>query len=424
MEKYYLCIDLKSFYASVECVERGLDPMKAKLVVADISRSENTICLAVSPRLKELGVKNRCRIKDIPESIEYIAAMPRMKRYIDYSAEIYSIYLRYISKEDIHIYSIDECFLDVTDYLSYYRKTPREMAGLLLSEIRQRLGIYATCGIGTNLYLAKIALDISAKKSPDFIAYLDEELYRKTLWDHEPITDFWMIGSGTARRLKKYGIKTMRGIAEFSEDILYREFGINAELLIDHSRGIEPVTIRHIKEYVPKSSSLSSGQVLMRDYSKDEAETVVREMTDALCLDMVSKKLATGSVTLIIGYSGRGAGAAKGTARLPYMTNNDLIIIPAVTSLYRKITSSFEKIRRITIACGQVIGEERAARQLSFFDTEGDGSEKKLQQTIIGLKHRYGKNAVLKANSLLDSGTAIERNMQIGGHRSGEETKK
>ena len=423
MESYYLCIDLKSFYASVECVEMGLDPMSARLVVADVTRSENTICLAVSPALKKLGVKNRCRIRDIPSSIEYIAAIPRMKRYIEYSAEIYSIYLKYVSSEDIHVYSIDECFLDVTQYLRYYGKTPRQMAELLLSEIRNRLGIYATCGIGTNLYLAKVALDISAKKSPDFIAFLDEEEYRRTLWDHEPLTDFWMIGRGISNRLKRYGIKTMKGVAEFSEDMLYREFGINAELLIDHAWGREPVTIRHIKEYVPKDNSLTSGQVLMRDYEKSEAETVLKEMTDALCLDMTAKKVVASSVTIVIGYSrGENAPSAKGTAKLPYQTNSSLIITPRVASLFRKITDPARKIRRITVISNRIVNQEKSIRQLSLFDREDDDAQINLQKAIVKIKSRYGKNAVLKANSLLSEGTARERNMQIGGHRSGEET--
>ena len=277
-EKVYLCIDLKSFYASVECVERGLDPMTTNLVVADPSRSEGTICLAVSPSMKALGVKNRCRVFEIPKSIDYIMAPPRLQKYIDYSAEIYGVYLNYISKDDIYVYSIDECFLDVTDYLKLYNKTPREMAVFLMGEITSQVGVRATCGIGTNLYLAKVALDITAKHSPDFIGELNEISYRETLWDHKPITDFWRVGRGTAKRLAKYGIYTMGDITEADEDLMYKVFGIDAELLIDHAWGLEPTTIKDIKAYKPKSNSLSRGQVLMRDYSFEEGRLIVKEM--------------------------------------------------------------------------------------------------------------------------------------------------
>ncbi|MBR6955429.1 MAG: DNA repair protein, partial [Firmicutes bacterium] len=302
-EKAYLCIDLKSFYASVECVERGLDPMTTRLVVADPTRTDKTICLAVSPALKALGVKNRCRVFEIPKTIDYIMAPPRLQKYIDYSAEIYGIYLKYISKDDIYVYSIDECFMDITKYLKLYNKTPREMAMFLMDEITREVGVRATAGIGTNLYLAKIALDITAKHSPDFIGELDEMSYRTKLWDHKPITDFWRIGPGTARRLAKYGIYTMGDITLADEDLLYKVFGIDAELLIDHAWGYEPTEIKHIKAHKPKTNSLSRGQVLMRDYKFDEGRLIVKEMMELLALELVQKQLVTQSVTLDVGYS-------------------------------------------------------------------------------------------------------------------------
>ena len=304
MEKTYLCIDLKSFYASVECAERGLDAMTTNLVVADPERSVNTLCLAITPAMKKLGIKNRCRLGEIPPSIQYITAPPRMQKYIDYSAEIYSIYLHYIAKEDIHVYSVDEAFMDVTPYLSLYRVSARELGLRIMQEIYDRTGIRSACGVGSNLYLAKIALDITAKPSPDSVGVLDEQSYIRKLWTHKPLTDFWRIGAGTAKKLASYGIFTMRDLAKTDEDFLYQIFGIDAELLIDHAWGREPVTIAEIKSYRPESQSLSSGQVLMKDYSCKDAELIVKEMADLLCLDLVSQNLVTKSITLHIGYSG------------------------------------------------------------------------------------------------------------------------
>ena len=302
-QRSYLCIDLKSFYASVECVERGLDPMTTNLVVADPERSSGTICLAVSPSLKALGVRNRCRLFQIPSSLGYIIAEPRMQKYIDYSARIFGIYLRYIAPEDIHVYSIDEAFLDVTGYLKLYKMTPKELAQKLMDEILRDVGVRAACGIGTNLYLAKIALDITAKHAPDFIGILDEETYRKTLWDHRPITDFWRIGPGTARGLAKYGIHTMGQIAAIDEEFFYQRFGVDAELLIDHAWGLEPTTIADIKKYKPKTNCLTSGQVLMRDYSFEEGRLIIQEMMDLMSLDLVEKHLVTSPVSIYVGYS-------------------------------------------------------------------------------------------------------------------------
>lgn len=280
--KTYVCIDLKSFYASVECRERGLDPLTTNLVVADPERTEKTICLAVSPSMRAMGIPGRCRVFQIPPNIEYVMAPPRMQTYIDYSADIYAIYLKYIAKEDIHVYSIDEVFMDVTDYLPMYQMTAKELSVKIMQDIYESTGITATCGIGTNLYLAKIALDITAKHVEDHIGILDEEMYRKTLWNHRPLTDFWRIGSGIMKRLTGLGIQTMREIAEADETVLYQVFGIDAELLIDHAWGRETTTMADIKAYKPKTNSISSGQVLGCDYSFEDGKLAVKEMADLL----------------------------------------------------------------------------------------------------------------------------------------------
>ena len=419
----YLCIDLKSFYASVECVERGLDPMTTNLVVADPERSEKTICLAVSPSMKALGVKNRCRVFEIPKNIEYIMAEPRMQKYIDYAAEIYGIYLRYVSKDDIHVYSIDEAFLDITPYLPHYHLTAKEMAMMLMDKVFTEVGVRATCGIGSNLYLAKIALDITAKHAEDFIGILDEESYRATLWQHQPLTDFWKVGKGTANTLAQKYIFTMEDIAKADEEMLYRLFGVDAELLIDHAWGREPTTIADIKAYKPKSNCLTSGQVLMRDYTFDEARLVLREMLDQMCLDMVDKELAAGSVTVQIGYSNSlNIPAAKGTASLTSHTNSDLIIIPAVMRLYDRIMERDKLIRRLNICCNNVLPDTEE-RQISLFeaeDTDEIDRNKRLQKAVLSVKKKYGKNSVLKGMDLEEAATARDRNRQIGGHKSGE----
>ena len=427
-ERTYLCIDLKSFFASVECVERGLNPMTTNLVVADPERSDRTICLAVSPSMKALGVKNRCRVFEIPRNIQYIMAPPRMQTYIDYAAEIYGVYLKYISKDDIHVYSIDECFLDVTDYLPKYKKTPKEMAVFLMDQLVKELGLRSTCGIGTNLYLSKIALDITAKHAEDFIGYLNEDLYQKTLWDHRPITDFWRIGTGTARRLEHHGITSMREIAMADENLIYSLFGIDGELLIDHAWGREPTTIADIKAYKSKSNCLSSGQVLMRDYNYEEADIIVREMTDLLCLQLVDQDVVCPNVSIGICYSAAVLQApAKGSVSFDPPTSSDRIIIPAVSDLYKRITDRNLPIRRIYINFNN-IGPESGSVQLSLFDTKENQTllekDKKRQQAVLEIKKRFGKNAVLKGIDLKDAATTRERNFQIGGHKSGKEPKK
>lgn len=418
--KQYLCIDLKSFYASVECVERGLDPMTTNLVVADPERTNKTICLAITPSMKALGIHNRCRIFEIPEHVKFIVAPPRMQLYINYAAEIYSIYLKYISKDDIHVYSIDEAFMDVTDYLSLYNMTARELGQKILQDIYSTLGIRATCGIGTNLYLTKIALDITAKHSPDFIGELDEEKYVNTLWNHTPLTDFWRVGTGTAKKLASYGIFTMKDIAHTDEDFLYNLFGVDAELLIDHAYGHEPVTIANIKAYTSSSRSITSGQVLMCDYNFEDGELIVKEMTDLMCLDLVSENLVTKSITLHIGYSNQlHMKPAHGTVSLDTESNADMEIIPAVSKLYQQIVNSNYPIRRVNISFNNVVDE--AFKQYSFFtDSEALEKNNKMQKAVIELKQKFGKNAVLKGMNLQEKATTMERNHQIGGHKSGE----
>lgn len=420
MNHTYLCIDLKSFYASVECVARGLDPMTTNLVVADPSRTEKTICLAITPAMKALGIKNRCRIFEIPQAVDYIVAPPRMQKYVDISADIYGIYLKYIAKEDIHVYSIDEAFMDVTDYLSLYHLSARELGFQIMQDIYQQTGIRASCGVGSNLYLAKVALDITAKHVDDFIGELTEESYRETLWDHRPLTDFWRVGAGIARRLDAFGIRTMGDIANADENLLYHLFGVDAELLIDHAWGREPVTIRDIKAYRPHTNCLTSGQVLGCDYPYDKGLLIVKEMTDLLCLDLVEKDLVTRSVTLHIGYSGRlNAPSAHGTANLDTDTNSDRIIIPAVTALYEKIVNPEWSIHRVNITCNHVMPE--AYHQYNFFvDAEELEKNREVQKAVINIKNKFGKDAILKGMNLEEGATTRERNHQIGGHRSGQ----
>lgn len=418
--RIYLCIDLKSFYASVECVERGLDPLTTNLAVADPERSEKTICLAISPSMKALGIQNRCRVFQIPKEVEYIMAQPRMKLYIKYSADIYGIYLKYIAKEDIHVYSIDEAFLDVTRYLPLYQTNAKELAMKIMNDIKEDTGITATAGIGTNLYLAKIALDITAKHTKDNIGYLDEELYRKTLWNHKPMKDFWRIGSGTVKRLASIGITTMGELAYANEDILYRIFGIDAELLIDHAWGREFVTMEDIKAYKTKSSSISSGQILPRDYHFEECKLVVKEMTDALCLDMIEKGLVTESLSLMIGYSNElELKSGHGTVSMTVCTNSYQVIIPYVINLYERITAKDTPIRRLCLTCNHVRNEIYEQYDL-FTDYEQIEKERKLQRVTLEIKKKFGKNALLRGMDLQAAGTTIERNRQIGGHKSGE----
>lgn len=419
-ERTYLCIDLKSFYASVECRERNLDPMTTNLVVADPERTEKTICLAVSPSMKAMGIPGRCRVFEIPKGINYIMAPPRMQLYIDYSAEIYSIYLKYIAKEDIHSYSIDEIMADVTDYLPMYQMTARELGTRMMQDVLDATGIPSACGIGTNLYLAKVALDITAKHAEDHIGVLDEESYRRTLWTHRPLKDFWRIGSGIAKRLESMGIFTMEGVARADEDALYRMFGIDAELLIDHAWGREPTTIADIKAYKPKANSISSGQVLGCDYNYENGRLIVKEMADLLCLELVDKGLVTDSITLYVGYGKRyGKKSAHGTTTMTVTTSSAKQIIAYTVKLYERIVDRTTPIHRVNLSFNNVVDEVYQQYDL-FTDPAELEREHRLQKAMLDIKEKYGKNAILKGMNLVEGATARERNRQIGGHRSGE----
>ena len=497
----YIAIDLKSFYASVECVERGLNPLSTNLVVADESRTEKTICLAVSPSLKAYGIGGRARLfeavqrvrevnyqrrqnvpnyrftdkstddnelKEHPElELDFIRAVPRMAFYIEYSTRIYEIYLKYIAPEDIHVYSIDEVFMDVTAYLDTYKMTAHELARRMIRDVLENTGITATAGIGTNLYLCKVAMDIVAKHIPADkdgvrIAEIDEMSYRKLLWDHRPLTSFWRVGRGIAEKLARYGIETMGDIARTSinnEALLYRLFGVNAELLIDHAWGWEPVGMEHIKAYRPETNSMSSGQVLQEPYTFEKARNVVMEMADAISLDLVEKQLVTNQLILTIGfdrtslespevaaryqgnvvtdYYGRAVPKhAHGTANLNGYSSSSKEIIEAVMSLYDRIVDHDLLIRRLNITTNNIISEidarskAKAPVQLDLFTdyealaieeekrkAERD-KERKMQEAIIAIKHKFGKNAILKGTSFSEGATARDRNNQIGGHKA------
>ncbi len=503
MDRTYIAIDLKSFYASVECVERGLDPMTTNLVVADITRTEKTICLAVSPSLKAYNISGRARLFEVvqavrrvnsarlqaapgrqftgstcddvrlrshPElSLNYFVAPPRMAHYIDYSTRIYEIYLKYVAPEDIHVYSIDEVFMDVTGYLKTYGMTARELAMTIILDVLAETGITATAGIGPNLYLCKVAMDIEAKHlAPDEngvrIAELDELRYRQSLWSHRPLTDFWRVGRGYAKKLEKYGLTTMGDIARcslggpedyYNEDLLYRLFGVNAELLIDHAWGYEPCTIAEIKAYRPSTNSISSGQVLHEPYPSDKARLVLREMADVLSLDLVGQGLVTDQLVLTVGYDaenlkdpsrrreyrgeittdhyGRATPKhAHGTVNLGAHTNSTKQIMQAVTELYDRITDPALLVRRLTIGANRVLDERTAEQQcapeqLDLFGPDEDERaaqtaaherERNMQQAVLAIKKKYGKNAILKGMSLAEGATAIDRNGQIGGHQA------
>ncbi|MFU0827572.1 MAG: UmuC domain-containing protein [Lachnoclostridium sp.] len=451
----YIAIDLKSFYASVECVERGLNPLTTNLVVADPTRTEKTICLAVSPSLKAYGIPGRARLFEVQQKlseikrrtgqdIEYIIAPPRMARYIQVSTDIYEIYLKYVSPEDIHVYSIDECFMDVTDYLNLYHMSAKELAVAMIHDVLERTGIVAAAGIGTNLYLSKIALDIVAKhadadESGVRIAELDELSYRKLLWNHRPITDFWRIGEGIAKRLEKNGMYTMGDVARTSltnADLLYRIFGIDAELLIDHAWGYEPCGMKEIKTYKPGTNSISSGQVLQEPYDFKKARIIVQEMTDLLVLELVDKGLVTDSITLTVGYDrsnvdegnykgvvtydryGRAVPkSAHGTVNLGTTTNSTKKIMAGVLDLYDRIVSKGLKVRRVTLSANNLVEEKY--EQLDLFTNPAEQEkERKLQQVMLSIKKKFGNNAILKGIDLEEGATARERNNQIGGHKA------
>ena len=496
----YIAIDLKSFYASVECAERKLNPMTTNLVVADISRTEKTICLAVSPSLKAYGIPGRARLFEVVQrvkevnalrrgkaphsrfagesydsaaletdptlSVSYITAPPQMARYMECSTAIYQVYLKYIAPEDIHVYSIDEVFIDATEYLNTYRLTARELAQTMIRDVLQTTGITATAGIGTNLYLSKVAMDIVAKHvKPDLhgvrIAKLDEMTYRRLLWTHRPLTDFWRVGRGYAKKLEEYGLFTMGDIARcslgapnafYNENLLYKLFGIYAELLIDHAWGYESCTMADVKAYRPATNSISSGQVLHCPYSVEQTRLIVREMIDLLALDLVDKRLVTDQMTLTVGYDiqnltdpnisriYRGAVTtdhygrktpkhAHGTANLKTPTSSAMLLLNAVMELYDRIMDKNLLVRRITLTANHLTDENAAGtigEQLDLFtdyekradDEAALEREKRMQQAVLAIKKKYGKNAVLKGMNMQEGATTIERNKQIGGHKA------
>ncbi len=414
-QRAYFCIDMKSFFASVECAERGLNPFETNLVVADETRGTGAICLAISPKMKALGVKNRCRIFEIPKNIKYITAKPRMKKYIEYCADIYDIYLQYISPDDIHVYSIDESFIDATDYLKIYNLSPKEFATKLVNEIALKTHIPATVGIGTNLYLAKIALDITAKKVHDHMGMLDEESFRKTLWNHTPITDFWQIASGTARRLLKHGIYDMEGIAKADEKLLYKLFGINAELLIDHAWGRESCTMKDIKAYKSKSKSVSNSQILFEDYSYEKAEIVLKEMILNGSQELKRRKLVTNNVGIYIGYSKDLYPPTGGSLKTSCLTSCNSILQKYALRIFEETTNPFVPIRRIGISFGNVVDESCEGYDL-FADMYQIEKENKVEESVLKIKDKFGKNAMIRGLDLIDGATQIKRNTLVGGH--------
>lgn len=415
LKRVYLCIDLKTFFASVECVERNLDPFKVNLAVADKERGKGALCLAISPKLKALGIKNRCRLFEIPSYLDLIIAKPRMKLYMEYAANIYEIYLKYVCDDDIHVYSIDEAFLDISTYFKLYRKTPLQMARMIIDDIFETTGITATAGIGSNLYLSKVALDISAKHNPSNIGILNEPLYKQTLWHHQPITDFWHVGRGIAKRLAKYQIFDMAGVAFCDEKILYQEFGVNAKYLIDHAWGKEPTTIAQIKKYQPENNSISHSQVLFEDYSYEDALLVMKEMVELKVLDLVEQHLVTRHIALYVGYSNKKIKATGGSLKIGVCTNSYRILLSEFITLYKRTTHLNCPIRRLGISFGGVIDEKYEAYDL-FTDYQEIEKERKLQEALINIKGRYGKNAVFKGMDLLEKATTLKRNKLIGGH--------
>ncbi len=414
-DKTYFCIDMKSFFASVECAERGLNPFETRLVVVDETRGKGAICLAVTPKLKEDGVPNRCRLFQIPEGLEYICAKPRMRKYIEYASEIYAIYLKYVDKNDIHVYSIDECFLDVTDYVKLYKTTKFEFAKKLMNEIWSSLGVPSTVGIGTNLFLSKIALDITAKKTTERIGFLDEELFKKTLWHHKPITDFWQISFGTAKRLAKMGISDLYEITRYPERLLYKEFGINAELLIDHANGIETCTIKDIKNYKSKSKSISSSQILFEDYTFDKARIVLGEMVRDGAYELIRQKLVTSSVNFFIGYSDNQIPPTKVHVKLLQNTNLSSIMYLPIIKAFDENVIKGELIRRLGIDFNDLLDEKYEKYDL-FTKTSEVSKLKRVENEVVLLKERFGKNSMLRGADLQAGATAKIRNGLIGGH--------
>ncbi len=420
--RVYFVIDMKSFYASCECSLRGLDPYTTNLVVADSERTDKTICLAVSINMKALGVKNRCRLFQVPKNIDFICAKPRMQKYIDMAAEIYGIYLNYIDSKDIHVYSIDECFIDVTDYLKLYNMKAKPFAKMLMSEIWDKLHIPSTCGIGSNLYLAKIALDITAKHSPDRIGWLTEEKFIKELSNHKPITDFWRISTGTARRLAKYCIYDMEGIRNIDPEILYHEFGIDAELMIDHANGIETCLMEDIKNYKSQGKSISESQILPCGYSYEDTLIVLKEMVRQACLRLFKNNYVTNSVSIGIYYDDIAKGGEAYSTTMSVSTSLYSLIIKYVEELFKKIKYRNFKIRRIGFSMPAL--DIKYEHYDLFTNLDEIEKEKRLMSSMLNIKDKFGKNSVLEAMDYLENATQRERNKMIGGHASGDDGKR
>ena len=416
----YMCLDLKSFYASVECADLGVDPFTTPLVVADASRGLGAITLAISPALKQLGVKNRCRLFEIPSTIEYMAVKPRMRRYMEVSASIYSVLLDYVAPEDIHVYSIDEYFIDVTPYSRLYKKTWRELALLFKYKVLEQTHIHATVGLGTNLFLAKVALDVLAKHAPQGIGILNEELFKEKIWYHQPITDIWQIGRGIASRLHKYGVVDLHGITTVPEERWYKEFGVNAELLIDHAWGRETCTMKEIHMYRPAKHSLSRGQILLRNYSYEECFVPLREMVESLLLELIAEKALTKYISLGVRYADRMVKGTGGSRRLSKYTCSLEVLSQAVLELYKKTTHPHQEIRQLSVGFDDLVSREAVPWEEDLFSTSQDREEKayQVERTVLSIKEKFGGNSILRASSLQEEGTMQFRNTLVGGHNA------
>lgn len=416
----YMCLDLKSFYASVECADLGVDPFTTPLVVADASRGLGAITLAISPALKQLGIKNRCRLFEIPSNVEYMAVKPRMRRYMEVSASIYGVLLDYVAPEDIHVYSIDEYFIDVTPYSRLYKKTWRELALLFKQKVLELTHIHATVGLGSNLFLAKVALDVLAKHAPQGIGVLNEELFREKIWHHQPITDIWQIGKGIAGRLHKYGVVDLHGITTVPEDRWYKEFGVNAELLIDHAWGRETCTMKEIHAYRPAKHSLSRGQILLRNYSYEECFVPLREMVESLVLELIAEEALTKHISLGVRYADRTVKGTGGSRRLSKYTCSLDVLSQTVLELYKDTAHSHQAIRQLSVGFDDLVNREAVPWEEDLFSTSQDREEKayQVERTVLTIKEKFGGNSILRASSLQEEGTMQFRNTLVGGHNA------
>ena len=416
----YMCLDLKSFYASVECADLGVDPFTTPLVVADASRGLGAITLAISPALKRLGVKNRCRLFEIPSTIEYMAVKPRMRRYMEVSASIYGVLLDYVAPEDIHVYSIDEYFIDVTPYSRLYKKTWRELALLFKQKVLEQTHIHATVGLGSNLFLAKVALDVLAKHEPQGIGVLNEEMFKEKIWHHQPITDIWQIGKGIAGRLHKYGVVDLHGITTVPEDRWYKEFGVNAELLIDHAWGRETCTMKEIHAYRPAKHSLSRGQILLRNYSYEECFVPLREMVESLVLELIAEEALTKHISLGVRYADRTVKGTGGSRRLSKYTCSLDVLSQTVLELYKDTAHPHQAIRQLSVGFDDLVNREAVPWEEDLFSISQDREEKayQVERTVLSIKEKFGGNSILRASSLQEEGTMQFRNTLVGGHNA------